>query len=105
MGSPPQYAPTALPKLKATCTKAAPIISPPLEKRNSSSCCGADTPNRQAVQTQLVSTVADSYYTLLMLDNQLGINTETRKNWTETIRMLEALKKNGRSNETAILQA
>ena len=60
---------------------------------------------RQAVQTQLVSTVADSYYTLLMLDNQLGINTETRKNWTETIRMLEALKKNGRSNETAILQA
>ena len=43
MGSPPQYAPTALPKLKATCTKAAPIISPPLEKRNSSSCCGADT--------------------------------------------------------------
>lgn len=60
---------------------------------------------RQAVQTQLVSTVADSYYTLLMLDNQLGINTETRKNWTETIRMLEALKKNGRSNETAVLQA
>ena len=60
---------------------------------------------RQAVQTQLVSTLAASYYTLLMLDRQLSINTETQKNWAAAIRVLEALKKNGRSNEAAVLQA
>ena len=74
-------------------------------KREAAAALESSEAYRQAVQTQLVSTVADSYYTLLMLDRQLGINTETQKNWTATVRVLEALKKNGRSNEAAILQA
>ena len=60
---------------------------------------------RQAVQTQLVATIANSYYTLLMLDEQLNISTRTMKTWDESIRTLEALKRAGKTNESAVLQA
>lgn len=60
---------------------------------------------QQAVQTQLIATVADSYYSLLMLDEQLRINKKTCDNWTQTIRVLDALKHNGKTNEAALLQA
>lgn len=60
---------------------------------------------RQAVQTQLVATIANSYYTLLMLDNQLAISRQTYESWTETERTLEALKRAGQSNGAAVLQA
>lgn len=60
---------------------------------------------RQAVQTQLVATIANSYYTLLMLDDQLTISRQTHESWTETERTLEALKRAGQSNDAAVLQA
>ena len=60
---------------------------------------------QQAVQTQLIATVADSYYSLLMLDEQLRINKKTCDNWTQTVRVLDALKRNGKTNEAAVLQA
>jgi NodT family efflux transporter outer membrane factor (OMF) lipoprotein len=60
---------------------------------------------RQAVQTQLVATIAESYYTLLMLDEQLNISTRTMNTWEESIRTLEALKRAGKTNEAAVLQA
>lgn len=60
---------------------------------------------RQAVQTQLVATIAESYYTLLMLDEQLRISTRTMTTWEESIRTLEALKRAGKTNEAAVLQA
>lgn len=60
---------------------------------------------RQAVQTQLISTIADSYYTLLMLDRQQAINEQTLVTWESSIRTFEALKAAGESNETAVLQA
>lgn len=60
---------------------------------------------RQAVQTQLVATIANSYYTLLMLDEQLTISNRTLKTWEESIRTLEALKRAGKTNEAAVLQA
>ena len=59
----------------------------------------------QAVQTQLVATIAESYYTLLMLDEQLSISTRTMNTWEESIRTLEALKRAGKTNEAAVLQA
>ena len=59
----------------------------------------------QAVQTQLVATIAGSYYTLLMLDLQLAINERTLGTWEKTIHTLEALKRAGASNEAAVLQA
>ena len=60
---------------------------------------------RQVVQTGLISTVADSYYTLLMLDEQLKINAQTQESWSKTIHVLDVLKRGGKSNEAAVLQA
>ena len=59
----------------------------------------------QAVQTRLVATIADSYYTLLMLDRQLAISKRTLDTWEKTVRTLEALKKAGGANDAAVLQA
>lgn len=59
----------------------------------------------QAVQTQLVATIAKSYYSLLMLDEQLSVSQRTLKTWDENIRTLEALKRAGKTNEAAVLQA
>ena len=60
---------------------------------------------RQAVQTQLVATIANSYYTLLKLDEQLNISNRTLTTWEESIRTLEALKRAGKTNEAAVLQS
>lgn len=60
---------------------------------------------RQAVQTQLIATIAGSYYSLLMLDEQLSISLRTLDNWEENIRTMEALKRAGKTNEAAVLQA
>ena len=60
---------------------------------------------KQAVQTQLVATIANSYYTLLMLDEQLAISKRTLGTWDENIRTLEALKRAGKTNEAAVMQA
>lgn len=59
----------------------------------------------QAVQTQLVATIATGYYTLLMLDKQLDINENTLENWKKMVETLEALKRAGRSDDAAVLQA
>ena len=57
------------------------------------------------VKTQLVATIANNYYMLLMLDEQLNISRRTLKTWEENIRAMEALKRAGKTNEAAVLQA
>ena len=57
------------------------------------------------VQTQLVATIANNYYMLLMLDEQLNISRRTLNTWEENIRAMEALKRAGKTNEAAVLQA
>ena len=59
---------------------------------------------RQAVQTQLIATVANSYYTLLMLDKQLDITRRTAEIWDENLRVMKALKKAGQATEMAVAQ-
>lgn len=59
---------------------------------------------RQAVQTQLVATIANSYYTLLVLDEQLRITQETAETWTESLRTMKALKRAGQATEMAVAQ-
>ena len=59
---------------------------------------------RQAVQTQLVATIANSYYTLLMLDRQLDITRRTADTWTESVRTMKALKRVGQTTEMAVAQ-
>ncbi|MBD5324973.1 MAG: efflux transporter outer membrane subunit [Bacteroides sp.] len=60
---------------------------------------------RQAVQTALIASIADGYYTLLMLEEQLSISERTLTTWDENIRALQAFKRTGRTNEAAVLQA
>jgi len=60
---------------------------------------------RQAVETQLIATIANSYYMLLMLDRQLIISEQTLITWKETEHSIEALKQAGKSNDAAVLQA
>lgn len=57
---------------------------------------------RQAVQTQLVATIANSYYTLLMLDEQLDITRRTADTWTESLHTMKALKRAGQATEMAV---
>ncbi|MGM9804006.1 MAG: efflux transporter outer membrane subunit [Muribaculaceae bacterium] len=59
----------------------------------------------QAVQTSLVATVAEDYYTLLMLDEQLAISLTTLALWDETIATLQALTEAGKANDVSVRQA
>ena len=74
-------------------------------KKGSEAALAATEAFQQAVQTQLVATIANSYYTLLMLDEQLEISKRTLNTWEENIRTLSALKRAGKTNEAAVLQA
>lgn len=60
---------------------------------------------RQAVQSQLIANIANSYYTLLMLDRQLAISEETAKVWKENVRAMEAMKIAGMTTEAAVAQS
>ncbi|MCB6551569.1 TolC family protein, partial [Parabacteroides distasonis] len=40
---------------------------------------------RQAVRTQLITGIANTYYTLLMLDEQLDLSRQTETAWKETV--------------------
>ncbi|MFI3306007.1 MAG: TolC family protein [Rikenellaceae bacterium] len=59
----------------------------------------------QAVQTELIAAVAESYYTLLMLDEQLQITRHSKENWEATLRTMEALMRAGRLNKSSVLQS
>ena len=60
---------------------------------------------RQAVQTQLIATIANSYYSLLMLDAQLDISERTAAIWGENVRAMKALKAAGDATELAVAQS
>ena len=74
-------------------------------KRKAAAALEQSVAYRQAVQTQLVASIANTYYTLLMLDEQFRVSQRTYENWTENIRTMEALKRAGKTNEAAVLQA
>ena len=60
---------------------------------------------RQAVRSQLIATVANAYYSLLMLDEQVRVSEENVTLWAEQIRSMEAMLKVGRVNENAVTQS
>ena len=74
-------------------------------KRKAAAALEQSVAYRQAVQTKLVASIANTYYTLLMLDEQLRVSQRTHENWKENIRTMEALKRAGKTNEAAVLQA
>lgn len=58
----------------------------------------------QAVKTQLIASVANLYYTLLMLDSQYEVTGETARKWEETVRTMRAMKDAGMTNEAGVAQ-
>lgn len=74
-------------------------------KRSASAALEGSRDYVQAVQTRLIATIANGYYTLLMLDSQLKIGEQTLESWEKSIHTLEALKRGGKANDAAVLQA
>lgn len=59
----------------------------------------------RAVQTDLVAQIANYYYTLLALDQQLLITMETVNNWDSTVITMRALKEAAVVTEAAVVQS
>lgn len=59
---------------------------------------------RQAVRTQLIAGIANTYYTLLMLDEQLELSRLTEELWKETVESTRALMDAGLADESAVSQ-
>ena len=60
--------------------------------------------SQQAVRSQIICGIANVYYTLLMLDRQVEITTETAAIYKENVRAMEAMKIAGYVNEAAVTQ-
>ena len=58
----------------------------------------------QAVKTQLISSVANLYYTLLMLDSQYAVTEETAAKWRQSVETMRAMKDAGMTNEAGVAQ-
>lgn len=60
---------------------------------------------KQATQTSVVAAVANLYYTLQMLDEQLKTTEATVKIWAENVRAMELMKEAAMTTEAAVGQA
>ena len=59
----------------------------------------------QAVRSELIAGIANTYYSLLMLDEQVAISQSTLEVWKEQVRTMEARMKVGEETENAVTQA
>ena len=59
---------------------------------------------QQAVRTQLIAGIANTYYTLLMLDEQLDLSRQTAEAWKETVASARALMNAGQYDEAGVSQ-
>ena len=59
----------------------------------------------RSAQLQLIAMVANTYYTLVMLDEQIRLTEESVRLQEETLKAINAMKSVGKMNELAVLQA
>ncbi|MDE6557069.1 MAG: TolC family protein [Duncaniella sp.] len=59
----------------------------------------------QAVRSQIISGVAQCYYTIASLESQLALLKETAKLWNESVTVMRNLKEAGRLREDAVVQS
>lgn len=59
----------------------------------------------QAAHSQIVCGVANVYYSLVMLHQQLNLTKRTSEIWKEQVESMELLKQAGRTNEAAVVQS
>lgn len=60
---------------------------------------------QQAVRSQLISGIANAYYSLLMLDRQVSVTEQNVALMKETVRTMEAMKEAGMTTEAAVAQS
>lgn len=60
---------------------------------------------QQAVRSELIANIANGYYTLLLLDEQITLSQKTLEVWKEQVRLMEAKWKIGEETENAVTQA
>lgn len=60
--------------------------------------------SQQAVRSSIICGIANVYYSLLMLDRQVAITTETSDIYKENVRVMEAMKNAGMTTEAGVAQ-
>lgn len=60
---------------------------------------------RQAVQTQIIAGIANTYYTLLMLDRQMDISEQTADIMKRNVETMRAMKDAAMTNAAAVAQS
>ena len=73
-------------------------------KRRAKALLAQSQEYQQAVRTQVIASVANLYYTLLMLDGQYEVTEQTAVKWRESVRTMRAMKEAGMANEAAVAQ-
>lgn len=74
------------------------------DKRASSASYLQTVSAHQAVKTQLISTIATTYFQLVALDEQKRVTEQTIVNRTNSLETIEALKDSGQVTEVAVKQ-
>jgi NodT family efflux transporter outer membrane factor (OMF) lipoprotein len=59
----------------------------------------------QATRSQIICGVANVYYSLVMLNQQLDLTKRTSEIWKEQVETMKLLKEAGRTNEAAVVQS
>lgn len=57
-----------------------------------------------SVRTELVAAIAQYYYTLEMLDEQLQISETTSESWKQNVKIMKSMKQAGMANEASVSQ-
>lgn len=59
----------------------------------------------QAARSQIICGVATTYYTLVLLQNQLDLSQRTAQIWKDQVETMQLMKKAGMVNEAAVVQS
>lgn len=59
----------------------------------------------QAARSQIICAVAGTYYSLVLLNQQLGLTRRTSEIWADQVESMKLLKQAGRTNEAAVVQS
>lgn len=59
---------------------------------------------QQAVRSQIIGAVANTYYAIAALQMQLEVSRETASIWEQQVKNMELMKEAGRVNEAAVVQ-
>lgn len=60
---------------------------------------------RQAVQSQIICGVANTYYTLVLLNQQLALSKRTSEIWKDQVESMKLMKEAAYVNEAAVVQS